>query len=84
MEDDEDFELAAPVPFNLVCFCHKGGDGINQRIMETINADGALYLTHTVLDGRYTLRMAIGQTHTTARHVKNAWEVIKATAAKLG
>jgi len=84
VEDDEDFELAAPVPFNLVCFRHKGGDGINQRIMETINADGALYFTHTVLNGRYTLRMAIGQTHTTARHVKNAWEVIKATAAKLG
>jgi len=84
VQDDEDFELSAPVPFNLVCFRHKGGDGINEQILETVNADGALYLTHTVLDGRHTLRMAIGQTHTTARHVQAAWEAIKTTAAKLG
>lgn len=78
-----DFELAAPAPFNLVCFRHTGGDEINQHILERLNRSGKLYLTHTVLDGKYTLRLCAGQTHTEARHVHAAWQQIQAAAAGL-
>jgi aromatic-L-amino-acid decarboxylase len=75
--------LAAPVPLNLVCFRHRGGDAINQRLLERLNESGRLYISHTVLEGRYTLRLAVGQTHTEARHVTAAWEAIDQTAAAL-
>jgi len=77
------FELAVPAPLNLVCFRHRGGDAINQRLLERLNDSGRLYLSHTVLDGRYTLRLSVGQTHTEARHVTAAWERIEETAASL-
>ena len=77
------FELAAPVPLNLVCFRHRGGDELNRRLLERLNHSGALYLSHAVLNGRYTLRLCVGQTHTEARHVRQAWDRIQATAAEL-
>lgn len=80
VEADPDFELAAPAPLSLVCFRHKGGDAVNQRIVEQLNRSGALYLTHTKLDGQYTLRMSIGQTHTEQRHVAQAWALIRAAS----
>jgi aromatic-L-amino-acid decarboxylase len=83
VKDDPRFELAAPVPLNLVCFRHAGGDGINERLLERLNAGGRLYLTHTRLDGRHTLRMCVGQTHTEERHVAAAWEQIRAAAAEI-
>ena len=60
VEDDERFELAAPCPLSLVCFRHVGGDDVNQRVMDALNGSGKLYLTHTLLDEKLTLRMAIG------------------------
>ncbi len=80
IEADDRFELAAPAPLNLVCFRHVGGDEVNQRLLDTLNASGALYLTHTRLDGRLTLRLSIGQTHTERHHVVAAWERITALA----
>jgi aromatic-L-amino-acid/L-tryptophan decarboxylase len=80
--DDPDFELAAPAPLNLVCLRHKGGDAINEAILARLNASGDLYLSHTRLDGRYTLRMSIGQTHTERRHVEHAWHLLRAAAAE--
>jgi aromatic-L-amino-acid/L-tryptophan decarboxylase len=79
---DDRFELAAPVPLNLVTFRHKGGDGINQTIMDRLNRSGDLFLTHTKLNGKLTLRLCIGQTNTQARHVENAWKRIKDEAEK--
>jgi aromatic-L-amino-acid decarboxylase len=80
VEADERFELAAPAPLNLVCFRHKGGDGVNCEILDRLNASGDLYLTHTVLDEKYTLRLCVGQTRTEERHVTRAWERIRAAA----
>jgi aromatic-L-amino-acid/L-tryptophan decarboxylase len=77
---DKRFELAAPAPLNLVTFRHVGGDAANQRILDAINLSGKAYLTHTKLDGKMTLRMSIGQTHTQRRHVENAWRMITAAA----
>ncbi len=83
VEADRDFELAAPVPLNLVCFRHRGGDAINQAIIDRVNDSGKLFLTHTRLGDRFVLRLAIGQTHTEQRHVQAAWDAIRAAAAEV-
>ncbi len=75
------FELAAPVRLGLVCFRHVGGDAVNQRILDSLNASGRLLLTHTRLDDKLTLRFSIGQTNTQRRHVEAAWRLIQETAA---
>ncbi len=83
VRDDSRFELAAPVPLNLVCFRHKSGDSSNQTLMDRLNRSGDLYLTHTRLNDRLTLRLCVGQTNTTARHVAKAWQRIQEEATKL-
>src|SRR6202162_5153145 len=80
---DENFELAAPVPLNLICFRHKAGDTANQTIMDRLNRSGDLFLTHTKLDGKLNLRLCVGQTNTQARHVARAWERIREEAGRL-
>jgi aromatic-L-amino-acid decarboxylase len=80
---DSRFELAAPVPLNLVCFRHKGGDEVNQALMDRLNRSGDLYLTHTKLANRTTLRLCVGQTNTEARHVERAWKRIQEEANKV-
>ena len=77
VKQDARFELAAPAPLNLVCFRHRGGDERNQRLMDAVNRSGDLYLTHTKLDGKFTLRLCVGQTNTELRHVQRAWEKIR-------
>ena len=83
MKQDDRFELAAPAPLNLVCFRHKGGDEMNQQLMDRLNQSGDLYLTHTRLDNRMALRFCVGQTNTTSRHVEKAWRRIQEEAGKL-
>jgi aromatic-L-amino-acid decarboxylase len=84
VKQDAEFELAAPVPLNLVCFRHKGGDQINQDLMDRLNRSGDLYLTQTRLNDRLTLRFCVGQTNTQARHVERAWRRIQEEAARVG
>ena len=69
-------EVVAPVPLNLVCFRHVGGDHANQAILDRLNRSGELFLTHTRLDGRLVLRMSIGGTATERRHVQQACAAI--------
>jgi aromatic-L-amino-acid decarboxylase len=83
VEADERFELAAPAPLNLVCFRHRGGDARNQALMDRLNQSGELYLTHTRLNDRLTLRLSVGQTQTERRHVEQAWKRIQEAAAEL-
>ena len=83
VEADERFELAAPAPLNLVCFRHRGGDEINQRLLDHLNQSGDLYLTHTRLNDRLTLRFCVGQTYTESHHVERAWKRIREIAAEL-
>ena len=80
---DSRFELATPAQLNLVCFRLRYGDQANQTLMERLNASGDLFLTHTKLDGKLTLRVCVGQTHTQQRHVEGAWHRIQQEAAKL-
>ncbi len=83
VKQDERFEMVAPAPLNLVCFRHRGGDESNQLLMDRLNHSGDLYLTHTRLNGRFILRFCVGQTHTTLRHVENAWRRIQDEAGEL-
>ncbi|GAB4375666.1 MAG: pyridoxal-dependent decarboxylase [Calditrichia bacterium] len=83
IEKSSRFELAAPAPLNLVCFRHKAGDAFNEQLLERLNQSGKLFLTHTRLNDRYTLRMSIGQTHTQPTHVENAWNLIQQIAEEL-
>jgi aromatic-L-amino-acid/L-tryptophan decarboxylase len=83
VSEDGRFALAAPVPLNLVCFRLKSGDDANQRLMDSLNRSGDLYLTHTKLGGKLTLRVCIGQTNTQERHVKGAWKRIQEEASRL-
>jgi aromatic-L-amino-acid decarboxylase len=80
---DDRFELAASPPLNLVCFRHKGGDAANQAIMERLNRSGDLFLTHTKLNGKLTLRLCVGQMNTKARHVERAWRRIREEADRI-
>ena len=83
IESDGRFELAAPTPLNLVCFRLKSGDQANQRLMDALNHSGDLYLTHTKLNDKLTLRLCVGQTNTTERHVEKAWKRIQEEASRL-
>ncbi|RMH04726.1 MAG: aminotransferase class V-fold PLP-dependent enzyme [Planctomycetota bacterium] len=84
VREDPAWELAAEPPLNLVCFRHRGGDERNQRILEAVNTAGRVFLTHTRLDDRFTLRLSVGQTHTERRHVELAWRELRAAAAVVG
>ena len=77
VDAEPDFERAAPTPLSVVCFRHKGGDKANRRILETVNASGEFFLSHTVLDGKFTLRLAIGNMGTTREHVMRAWDAVR-------
>jgi aromatic-L-amino-acid decarboxylase len=72
------WELCAPRPFSVVCFRREGSDAENEAILERVNASGELFISHTRLDGRYVLRLAIGSERTTEDDVRRAWEVIRA------
>jgi aromatic-L-amino-acid decarboxylase len=84
VDASERFERAAPVPFSVVCFRLRGaGDEQHARLLDAVNASGEVFLSHTRLDGRYTLRLAIGNLATRDTHVRRAWELLNAAAAAL-
>ena len=66
----------APTVLNLVCFRYKGSDEFNEALVQRLNNSGRLYLIHTKLNNKYTIRLSIGQTKTTLDHVLKAWELI--------
>jgi len=74
------FERLAPTPFSLVCFAHVDGDDRTRAIVDAINSAGTHYVTHTTLNGRYTLRVAIGAVTTGRPHVEALWSDIVAHA----
>lgn len=84
LADTPGWELVAPVPFGLVCFRHRPpgwDDGValdrhNQRILDTVNATGRVFLTHAVLNGRYTLRLALGHPGSSSAAVEEAWDLL--------
>ncbi len=84
---ESDFEILAPVIISVVCFRYKPAgysedqiNILNEKINHILNDSGKLYLSHTVLNGKYTLRMVTAQTNVTLGHVEKAWELIRLTA----
>jgi len=80
VEADPRFELAAPAPFSVVNFRYKGTDDDNRRILDRVNAAGEVFISSTVLNGRFTLHLAIGNYATTKAHVERAWELLREAA----
>ena len=74
------WDLTAPRPFSLVCFRHEGTDAENEALLERVNATGDVFLSHTRLNGRYTLRLAVGNARTTEDDVRLAWDVLRREA----
>jgi aromatic-L-amino-acid decarboxylase len=83
VDESPEFERTAPVPFSVVCFRARATDEFNAALLDRLNASGEVFLSHTKLAGRYTLRLAIGNLHTTERHVARAWQLIQQLAAEL-
>ena len=75
------WEVCAPRHFSLVCFRAPGGDDSNRALLERVNAGGEMFISHAALDGRYVLRLAIGQVTTTEDDVRRAWDVLRREAA---
>jgi aromatic-L-amino-acid decarboxylase len=97
VEADPDWELLAPVPFSTVCFRWRPAavaaradepglaerlDRANAAIMDAVNRGGEVFLSHTRLAGRFTIRVAVGNLRTEARHVERAWALLRAAAAE--
>jgi aromatic-L-amino-acid decarboxylase len=93
VDRDPDFERVAPAPFSVVCFraTRLGArdeaasindrqaalDALNARILDRVNRTGEVFLSHTKLEGRYVLRLAIGNLRTEERHVARAWALLR-------
>jgi aromatic-L-amino-acid/L-tryptophan decarboxylase len=82
VEQSEEWELVAPQRFSLVVFRRIGTDEENEQIEERVNASGEIFIGHTKLDGRYVLRLAIGNARTTEDDVRRAWEVLNREAER--
>jgi aromatic-L-amino-acid/L-tryptophan decarboxylase len=83
IEADTDFEIAAPAPLALLCFRHRSSDEANRQLLANINAGGKLFLSHTVLKGKYVLRFSIGNHQTNEQDIRESWQLIQQCAAKL-
>jgi aromatic-L-amino-acid decarboxylase len=82
-----DWQLAAPVHLSLVCVRYAppamspaDADAANMAILERVNAGGRVLLSHTKINGRVVLRLAIGNARTGERHVRGAWEALQRAA----
>jgi aromatic-L-amino-acid decarboxylase len=83
VEASDNFEMMAPVPFALVCFRARPSglseaetDTLNERIMNAINASGEAYISHTKLNGKYTLRLSVGSIRVEERHLAKVWRLL--------
>jgi aromatic-L-amino-acid decarboxylase len=77
VDDDPDWELVAPQRFSLVVFRRNGTDDENAELLERVNRSGEIFISHTRLNGRYVLRLAIGNARTTEDDVRRAWDVLR-------
>jgi aromatic-L-amino-acid decarboxylase len=88
IDQEPDWRRLAPVPFSTVCFQHAPAgvadrETHNAKILDTVNATGKAFLSHTKLNGEYALRVAIGNQATTREHVARLWEQLKQAASSI-
>jgi len=81
IEEDPRFELAAPHPFSLVAFRalpprDRDGDEWNRTLLEAVNREGPVLLSHTTVRGRYVIRLAVGSARGTEGAVREAWRLL--------
>ena len=81
VRDEPGWEVCAPRHFSLVCFRRDGTDEANEALLERVNASGEAFLSHTRLDDRYVLRLAIGSARTTEDDVRAVWDVLRREAS---
>jgi aromatic-L-amino-acid decarboxylase len=86
IEAEPDWEMLAPSPFATLCFRYAPAgvddlDRLNERILEKVNRSGEIFLSHTRLRGRYTIRVSIGNPRQTLDHVRRCWELLRESAA---
>jgi aromatic-L-amino-acid decarboxylase len=81
------FELLVPRSLSVVCFRLKIEDetlerlnDLNREFMELLNRSGGLFLSHTIISGKYSLRFVCAQTNTEEKHVRAAMQKIEQTA----
>ena len=77
VREEPGWALCAPRPFSVVCFRKDGSDEENEAILERVNASGEIFISHTKLNGRYVLRLAVGNERTTEEDVRRAWDVLR-------
>jgi len=84
LDKDPDFEIMAPMLFNLICFRYNPQnlieeeiDLVNKELLDTINATGKAFLTHTKLKGKFALRFVASNTNLEERHIHEAWRLIQ-------
>jgi aromatic-L-amino-acid decarboxylase len=81
--EEPGWELCAPRRFSVVCFRLEGDDRRNRELLARVNASGEIFISHAVLDGRYVLRLAVGQIRTSEEDIRRAWEALRREAAAL-
>jgi aromatic-L-amino-acid decarboxylase len=72
--------VVAPHPFSVVCFRRDASDVDNEALLERVNATGEMYISGTRLNGRYILRLAVGNVRTTEDDVAHAWKLLREAA----
>jgi aromatic-L-amino-acid decarboxylase len=82
VDSEPGWEVCAPRHFSLVCFRVEGDDDRNRALLARVNAGGEIFISHAVLDGRYVLRLAVGQLSTGEEDVRRAWEVLRGEASR--
>lgn len=86
INDEKDFELLAPVPFSTVCFRYNPGglteeelNNLNEKLLDEINKSGKIFLSHTKLNGRFTIRLTLGSIRHERRHLEMAKVIINSS-----
>lgn len=82
IQKDDRFELASPVNMGLVCFRLHEGDDATGLLMQRINERGEFFVSHTVLAGRFTIRVAIGNIRTNWNDIEALWSTITNIASQ--
>jgi aromatic-L-amino-acid decarboxylase len=91
IKQNPDFEILAPVHLNLLCFRYNPANltdkkilnRLNDNLLTELNHTGKIYLTHTKLNDNFAIRMCIGQTNVTEKHISDAWELIQNKALEI-
>jgi len=77
VREEPGWEVCAPRHFSLVCFRREASDADNEAIVDRVNRSGELFLSHTRLDDRYVLRLAVGNERTTEKDLERAWIALR-------